>query len=104
MIKWVKDMIYQKKKLAILFCRFYQELIIFINSTLCICNFFFNIEYTIYKRDLKPENILYSNKNQDNILKIIDFGIAKIIKPNNRIISPTSEVICCKITFLSLIC
>ena len=51
------------------------------------------MEYTIYKRDLKPENILYSNKTQDNILKIVDFGIAKIIKPKKKIIAPTTEVI-----------
>ena len=46
-----------------------------------------------FKRDLKPENILFSNKNQDTILKIVDFGVAKTIKSNGKITTNAGEVI-----------
>lgn len=33
----------------------------------------------IVHRDLKPENFLYSNNDEDSDLKIIDFGLSKIL-------------------------
>lgn len=30
-------------------------------------------------RDLKPENFLFENKDEDADLKIIDFGLSKIV-------------------------
>jgi eukaryotic-like serine/threonine-protein kinase len=36
-------------------------------------------EQNIIHRDLKPENILIPRKKQDSIVKIVDFGIARII-------------------------
>mmetsp|Transcript_1250 Transcript_1250/g.1684 ORF Transcript_1250/g.1684 Transcript_1250/m.1684 type:complete len:396 (-) Transcript_1250:1476-2663(-) len=36
----------------------------------------------IVHRDLKPENILYSSAEADAILKLADFGLANILKPN----------------------
>jgi calcium-dependent protein kinase len=33
-------------------------------------------------RDLKPENFLYSSKATDSDLKIIDFGLSKILVGN----------------------
>ena len=35
----------------------------------------------IAHRDLKPENFLFETKDADSELKIIDFGLAKIINP-----------------------
>jgi serine/threonine protein kinase len=35
-----------------------------------------------YRRDLKPENILYSSPENNAILKLADFGLANILKPN----------------------
>ena len=35
----------------------------------------------IAHRDLKPENFLFETKDQDSELKIIDFGLSKIINP-----------------------
>ena len=32
----------------------------------------------IMHRDLKPENLLYDKEGQDAILKVIDFGTAKM--------------------------
>lgn len=34
----------------------------------------------IAHRDLKPENFLFETKEEDSELKIIDFGLSKIIK------------------------
>jgi len=34
----------------------------------------------IAHRDLKPENFLFETKKEDSDLKIIDFGLSKIIK------------------------
>ena len=37
----------------------------------------------IAHRDLKPENFLFETKEEDSELKIIDFGLSKIIKNNS---------------------
>jgi serine/threonine protein kinase len=38
--------------------------------------------FGIAHRDLKPENILMSDDSEEAELKIVDFGISKIIGPN----------------------
>lgn len=45
-------------------------------------------EYGITHRDLKPENILMSDKTEDAALKLIDFGLSKIIGPNETCTEP----------------
>ena len=35
-------------------------------------------------RDLKPENFLYADKSEDSDLKIIDFGLSKILSNDNK--------------------
>ena len=37
----------------------------------------------IAHRDLKPENFLFESSEEDSELKIIDFGLSKIIKNNS---------------------
>mmetsp|Transcript_8359 Transcript_8359/g.8663 ORF Transcript_8359/g.8663 Transcript_8359/m.8663 type:complete len:485 (+) Transcript_8359:33-1487(+) len=44
--------------------------------------------YGIIYRDLKPENILMSDKSDDAQLKLIDFGLSKIIGPNETCTEP----------------
>lgn len=39
----------------------------------------------ICHRDLKPENFLFASKAKDSILKIIDFGLSKIYKPEEEL-------------------
>eukprot|EP00271_Cylindrocystis_brebissonii_P021723 TRINITY_DN7933_c0_g1_i1.p1 TRINITY_DN7933_c0_g1~~TRINITY_DN7933_c0_g1_i1.p1 ORF type:complete len:193 (+),score=34.91 TRINITY_DN7933_c0_g1_i1:131-709(+) len=39
----------------------------------------------IMHRDLKPENILLVNKDDDTVVKIIDFGVAAIFRPGQPI-------------------
>lgn len=36
----------------------------------------------IVHRDLKPENFLYETKEDSSDIKIIDFGLSKILQPN----------------------
>lgn len=36
----------------------------------------------IAHRDLKPENLLYQSKDEDSLLKLVDFGFAKIDQGN----------------------
>ena len=40
----------------------------------------------IAHRDLKPENFLFETKDSDSELKIIDFGLAKIINPSVNVV------------------
>ena len=35
-------------------------------------------------RDLKPENILFSTNDDDTDIKIIDFGLSKKLKGNDK--------------------
>ena len=37
----------------------------------------------IVHRDIKPENILWSKSNEEGVLKITDFGFARIIGDSN---------------------
>jgi len=39
-------------------------------------------DQNIVHRDLKPENILYSTPDEDSMLKIADFGLATLVRPN----------------------
>ena len=44
--------------------------------------------YGVAHRDLKPENILMSSDADDADLKIVDFGLSKIIGPNETSLDP----------------
>lgn len=44
--------------------------------------------YGIAHRDLKPENILMSDNTDQADLKIVDFGLSKIIGPNETSLDP----------------
>jgi len=43
---------------------------------------FYLNSYGIVHRDLKPENILMVDKSDKSDIKIVDFGLSKIIGPN----------------------
>jgi len=48
--------------------------------------------YGIAYRDLKPENILMNSKNDDADIKLSDFGLSKIIAPNERSDEPFGTI------------
>ena len=43
---------------------------------------FYLHSYGIAHRDLKPENILMTDDSEDADIRVVDFGISKIIGPN----------------------
>ena len=42
----------------------------------------------IAHRDVKPENLLYSSKEPDAVLKLTDFGFAKLTTKDNSLNTP----------------
>jgi serine/threonine protein kinase len=56
---------------------------------------FYLHQYGITHRDLKPENILVSSKNGKVLFKITDFGLSKIISPNEFCEEPYGTLCYC---------
>jgi serine/threonine protein kinase len=44
--------------------------------------------FGVTHRDLKPENILMSDESDTAMCKIVDFGLSKIIGPNEKATDP----------------
>ena len=51
--------------------------------------------YGITHRDLKPENILMTSEDDNADIKILDFGLGKIIGPNEKCSEPYGTIIYC---------
>ena len=43
-------------------------------------------QYGIVHRDLKPDNIMITQQNDYGVIKIMDFGLSKIVSPNERMV------------------
>ena len=43
-------------------------------------------QYGIVHRDLKPDNIMITQQNEYGVIKIMDFGLSKIVSPNERMV------------------
>lgn len=56
-------------------------------------------QYGITHRDLKPENILVKKLNGNYVFKIADFGLSKIILPEEKCEEPYGTLV----SFVSLI-
>ena len=41
-------------------------------------------KHGFFHRDLKPENFLYETKEDDSDIKIIDFGLSKILQSSGK--------------------
>ncbi|KAG7577818.1 Protein kinase domain [Arabidopsis thaliana x Arabidopsis arenosa] len=39
----------------------------------------------VVHRDLKPENFLYTSKEENSLLKVIDFGLSDFVRPDERL-------------------
>ena len=44
--------------------------------------------YGIVHRDLKLENVMMSDTTEESIPKLVDFGLAKMIGPNEKALEP----------------
>ncbi len=49
--------------------------------------------YGIAHRDLKPENILMTDNTDEADLKLLDFGLSKIIGPSESCIEPFGTLV-----------
>ena len=49
--------------------------------------------YGICHRDLKPENILMAEASDESDLKIVDFGLSKIIGPSETSLDPFGTLV-----------
>ena len=54
----------------------------------CATALYYLHSFGVAHRDLKPENILMVNNDDDADLKIVDFGLSKIIGPNESSLDP----------------
>ena len=43
-------------------------------------------QYGIVHRDLKPDNIMITQQNDNGVIKIMDFGLSKIVSPHEKMI------------------
>jgi len=43
-------------------------------------------QYGIVHRDLKPDNIMITQQNDFGVIKIMDFGLSKILSPNEKMV------------------
>ena len=43
-------------------------------------------QYGIVHRDLKPDNIMITQQNEFGVIKIMDFGLSKIVSPNETMV------------------
>ena len=52
-------------------------------------------QYGICHRDLKPENVLMTSKNENSDIRLLDFGLSKIIGPNETCKEPYGTLTYC---------
>ncbi len=73
-----------------------------LNEKVC-CNIIYKIclavnyfhSYGIAHRDLKLDNVLMTSEDDEADIRILDFGLGKIIGPNEKCIEPYGTVIYC---------
>ena len=51
--------------------------------------------YGIAHRDLKPENVLLTNENENADIRLMDFGLSKIVGPNQKCNEPYGTLTYC---------
>ena len=54
---------------------------------------FYLHSYGIAHRDLKPENILMTDTTDDSDIRLVDFGLSKIIGPNETCTEPFGTLV-----------
>lgn len=59
---------------------------------LCTAMFYLH-SYGIAHRDLKPENILMTDQSEEADIRLVDFGLSKIIGPNETCIEPFGTLV-----------
>jgi len=70
---------------------------------LCAAIFYLH-EYGITHRDLKPENVLMTNTTETADIRILDFGLSKIIGPEETCTEPYGTLVRLKIKLKLVLC
>lgn len=68
---------------------------------LCAAVFYMH-SYGVAHRDLKPENILMTDLTDNADIKLLDFGLSKIIGPNDTCKEPYGTLVSIFIIYFSL--
>ena len=71
-----------------------EDLAVNIVHKICMAVYYFH-SFGITHRDLKPENILMTSNDDKADIKILDFGLSKIIGPNEKCSEPYGTIIYC---------
>ena len=69
-----------------------EKLAVIILYKICLAVFYFH-SFGITHRDLKPENVLMTSENDDADIRILDFGLGKIVGPNEKCSEPYGTLI-----------
>jgi len=51
-------------------------------------------EFNIVHRDIKPENILMTSEDENANIKLLDFGLSKILKPGEKCRDTVGTLVC----------
>ena len=54
---------------------------------------FYLHSYGIAHREIKPENILMTNESDEADIRVLDFGLSKIIGPSETCIEPFGTLV-----------
>ena len=71
-----------------------EQLVVKIIYKMCLAIYYFH-SYGITHRDLKLDNVLMTSEDDDADIKILDFGLSKIVGPNEKCSEPYGTVTYC---------
>ena len=74
--------------------RLKEQKVVVIIYKLCKALFYVH-SYGIAHRDIKPENVLLTDENEDADVRLMDFGLSKIVGPNQKCTEPYGTLTYC---------
>ena len=71
-----------------------EEKVVVIMYKLCKAVYYVH-SYGIAHRDIKPENVLLTSESEDADIRLLDFGLSKIVGPNQKCTEPYGTLTYC---------
>ena len=71
-----------------------EQKVVVIIYKLCKALYYIH-SYGIAHRDIKPENVLLTEDNEDSDVRLMDFGLSKIVGPNQKCTEPYGTLTYC---------
>jgi serine/threonine protein kinase len=71
-----------------------EEKVVVIMYKLCKAVYYVH-SYGIAHRDIKPENVLLTSESEDADVRLVDFGLSKIVGPNQKCTEPYGTLTYC---------